>query len=64
MKPGSIFCVTLIVISVVLATAQYWFSPLSTSLFIRVLFSFFAIFLITIAIISANNDHLDDEIKN
>jgi len=51
MKLGTIFCVTLCAFTIILSLTQFWFSLITTALFIRIFLSLISILLITIAVL-------------
>ncbi|BCE00128.1 hypothetical protein [Marinicellulosiphila megalodicopiae] len=61
MKIGSIICLALFVIAVLIALVQVWFQPMDVAVFIRVMISFVALFLITIAIVLVRREYLEDD---
>jgi len=65
MKLGTIFCITLIVITTITSLAQFLFSPFETAFFIRALLSLIAVLLITVAIILVKQENNEtDQLKN
>ena len=61
MKLSSIFCLTLIVIAIIMSLTQFWFAPITTALFIRVMLSIVAVFLITIAGILVKQESIETD---